>query len=204
LPTCLGPIMLTTVTTIMGLIPMALAINVNFIEKVVAVGSITAIWWIQLSTAIISGLGFSTVLTLVMIPVMLSLPVNIKSAAGWVKDVFTRSQVEQLALASGDINAINKLDSPEIARVPLPERVGELPIVAANETTQAPAKRKPAAAKTPSRKPAKRKVAVKKTGTRSKVAAIKTTTSKASPAKSTTSTRRRKASGTPKIADAAE
>ena len=38
------------------------------------------IWWVQLSTAIISGLGFSTVLTLVLIPVMLSVPANI---SGW-------------------------------------------------------------------------------------------------------------------------
>lgn len=71
------PIMLTTVTTILGLIPMALAINVNFIDRIITVGSITAIWWVQLSTAVISGLAFSTLLTLVLIPVMLSMPTNI-------------------------------------------------------------------------------------------------------------------------------
>ena len=71
------PIMLTTVTTIMGLIPMALTINLNFFSQIISVGSITAIWWIQLSTAIISGLAFSTLLTLVLIPVMLTLPVNV-------------------------------------------------------------------------------------------------------------------------------
>ena len=75
----LRPIMLTTITTILGLIPMALAINVNFFERVISYGSITAIWWIQLSTAVISGLAFSTLLTLILIPVMLSMPANIVS-----------------------------------------------------------------------------------------------------------------------------
>ncbi|QDG78074.1 efflux RND transporter permease subunit [Labrenzia sp. PHM005] len=70
----LRPILLTTVTTIVGLIPMATAVNFDFFTKTIAVGGITAIWWIQLSTAVISGLAFSTVLTLVMIPVMIALP----------------------------------------------------------------------------------------------------------------------------------
>ncbi|MEM6711343.1 MAG: efflux RND transporter permease subunit [Pseudomonadota bacterium] len=68
------PILLTTVTTIAGLIPMALQINFNFFERIIQVGSITSIWWVQLSTAIISGLAFSTVLTLIIVPVMLCLP----------------------------------------------------------------------------------------------------------------------------------
>jgi len=68
------PILLTTITTIAGLIPMATQINLDFFNQVTAVGSITAIWWVQLSTAIISGLAFSTLLTLIMIPVMIAAP----------------------------------------------------------------------------------------------------------------------------------
>ncbi|WP_420336738.1 efflux RND transporter permease subunit [Roseibium sp.] len=68
------PILLTTVTTIVGLVPMATAVNLDFFTQTIAVGGITAIWWIQLSTAVISGLAFSTILTLVMIPVMIALP----------------------------------------------------------------------------------------------------------------------------------
>lgn len=73
----LRPIMLTSATTILGLVPMALTINFNYIERVISYGSITSIWWVQLSTAVISGLAFSTLLTLVLMPVMLSLPANI-------------------------------------------------------------------------------------------------------------------------------
>lgn len=68
------PILLTTITTIAGLIPMALQINLNFFDRVIQVGSITSTWWVQLATAVIFGLAFSTVLTLLIVPVMLCLP----------------------------------------------------------------------------------------------------------------------------------
>jgi multidrug efflux pump len=77
LKTCaqrLRPILLTTITTIMGLVPMALQINFNFFDRVIQVGGITSIWWVQLSTAVIFGLGFSTLLTLIVIPTMLAMP----------------------------------------------------------------------------------------------------------------------------------
>ncbi len=80
----LRPIMLTTMTTILGLIPMALQINMNFFERTIALGGITSVWWVQLSTAIISGLAFSTILTLVVIPSMLACPPTWSvSARGW-------------------------------------------------------------------------------------------------------------------------
>ncbi|TCT05414.1 multidrug efflux pump [Tepidamorphus gemmatus] len=70
----LRPILLTTITTIMGLVPMALQINFDFFAPSIHVGGITSIWWVQLSTAVIFGLGFSTVLTLIVIPTMLAMP----------------------------------------------------------------------------------------------------------------------------------
>ncbi|MEO4044490.1 efflux RND transporter permease subunit [Hoeflea sp. CAU 1731] len=78
----LRPIMLTTITTILGLVPMALQINMDFFSQTISVGGITAIWWVQLSTAIIFGLAFSTMLTLVMIPAMLAMPDNIRRLWG--------------------------------------------------------------------------------------------------------------------------
>ena len=88
------PIMLTTITTIAGLIPMATQINFDFFNRVIAVGSITSIWWVQLSTAVIFGLAFSTVLTLLVIPTMLALPTvwsrTAKSLAGSMQRRFGR------------------------------------------------------------------------------------------------------------------
>jgi len=73
----LRPILLTTTTTIAGLIPMATQVNLDFFNQAITVGGITSVWWIQLSTAIIFGLAFSTILTLVLIPVLLATPSNI-------------------------------------------------------------------------------------------------------------------------------
>ncbi|MDQ0316266.1 efflux RND transporter permease subunit [Amorphus orientalis] len=83
----LRPILLTTITTIAGLIPMATEVNLDFFNRTVAVGGITSIWWIQLSTAIIFGLGFSTLLTLVVVPVALAAPSvwSRKAGALWRK-----------------------------------------------------------------------------------------------------------------------
>ncbi len=91
----LRPILLTTVTTILGLVPMALQINMNFFTQTVSVGGITAIWWVQLSTAIIFGLAFSTMLTLVLIPSMLALPAN-------VRDSWSRIIGRRTPLPAGD------------------------------------------------------------------------------------------------------
>ena len=70
----LRPVLLTTITTICGLLPMALQINLDFFDHSIQLGSITSIWWVQLSTAIIFGLGFATIITLIVTPVMLALP----------------------------------------------------------------------------------------------------------------------------------
>ncbi len=70
----LRPILLTTITTMFGLLPMALEFNVDFFSREVSLGGPVSVWWVQLSTAIIYGLGFSTLLTLILIPVLLAAP----------------------------------------------------------------------------------------------------------------------------------
>ncbi len=74
----LRPILLTTGTTMLGLLPMAIQLNVDFFSRELTYGGPVAAWWVQLSTAIIFGLGFSTLLTLVLVPVMLVAPQAIK------------------------------------------------------------------------------------------------------------------------------
>ncbi len=75
----LRPILLTTITTIMGLIPMATQVTFDFIGRDVLVGGITSSWWVQMSTAIIFGLSFSTILTLLLLPTLLVMPYVIKN-----------------------------------------------------------------------------------------------------------------------------
>jgi multidrug efflux pump len=79
----LRPVLLTTVTTILGLMPMVLGMNVDFIERSVQFGAPSTQWWRQLSTAIVFGLTFATVLTLVATPAALMARTNLR--AWWDK-----------------------------------------------------------------------------------------------------------------------
>lgn len=67
------PVMLTTVTTILGLLPMAIGMNFDLINRNIEFGSPSTQWWTQLATAVAGGLAFATVLTLVLTPCLLVL-----------------------------------------------------------------------------------------------------------------------------------
>jgi len=81
----LRPVMLTTITTICGLLPMVTQTNIDFISRDVTVGAPSTQWWVQLSTAIVFGLSFSTILTLVVTPSALMLRYTIGENVRWVK-----------------------------------------------------------------------------------------------------------------------
>jgi len=69
----LRPVILTTVTTILGLLPMVLQMNIDILGRSITFGAPSTQWWTQLATAIVGGLLFSTVLTLILTPCMLML-----------------------------------------------------------------------------------------------------------------------------------
>lgn len=76
LKTCaqrLRPIFLTTITTILGLLPMVFKLNIDFIHRTISYGAPSTQWWSQLATAVAFGLAFATVLTLVLTPSLLIL-----------------------------------------------------------------------------------------------------------------------------------
>ncbi|WP_425407745.1 efflux RND transporter permease subunit [Hyphococcus sp.] len=73
------PVLLTTATTILGLLPMVFEINVNFSAGTITHGSSTSDWWVLLSSAVVYGLAFSTILTLILTPVMLAAPTVIRN-----------------------------------------------------------------------------------------------------------------------------
>jgi multidrug efflux pump len=72
------PVLLTSVTTILGLMPMVLSTNIDFVTRQVSIGAPSTQWWVQLSTSIVFGLGFSTVLTLLVTPAALMLRANVR------------------------------------------------------------------------------------------------------------------------------
>jgi multidrug efflux pump len=67
------PVLLTSVTTILGLVPMVFAVSIDIINQDIIVGGPSTQVWVQLSTAIAGGLLFATLLTLIFTPCMLVL-----------------------------------------------------------------------------------------------------------------------------------
>jgi multidrug efflux pump len=65
------PVVLTAVTAILGVLPIAFGVNIEFLTREVTVGAPSTQWWIHLSTAIVFGLGFATLLTLIVTPAAL-------------------------------------------------------------------------------------------------------------------------------------
>jgi multidrug efflux pump len=65
------PVALTAITAILGVLPIAFGVNLDFLLREVTVGAPSTQWWISLSTAIVFGLGFATVLTLIVTPAAL-------------------------------------------------------------------------------------------------------------------------------------
>jgi multidrug efflux pump len=73
----LRPVLLTTVTTVLGLMPMVLQLNIDFVNREISQGAPSTQWWVQLATAIVAGLSFATILTLVITPSALMLRENL-------------------------------------------------------------------------------------------------------------------------------
>ena len=73
----LRPVLLTTVTTIVGLMPMVLGVNVNLIEREVSIGAPSSQWWTQLASSVAGGLAFATILTLLLTPSLLMIQANL-------------------------------------------------------------------------------------------------------------------------------
>ena len=81
----LRPVVLTTVTTMIGLLPLASHQSIDFINRTWTSGGNLSTYWVPLAQAIAFGLSFATILTLVVTPALLILPSTIKnSSAKWL------------------------------------------------------------------------------------------------------------------------
>lgn len=85
----LRPVFLTSVTLVLGLLPIMYGINIDFVLREVTQGAPATQWWTQLSTAVVFGLTFCTLLTLVVTPCALLMGANMQ---GWFRRRFRKAK----------------------------------------------------------------------------------------------------------------
>ena len=111
------PVLLTTITTMAGLAPMMFGLSLDFFAGGYSIDSPTALWWKQLATAVVFGLGIATVLTLVFTPSMLALRVWAETYASWIARLLARLSFGRGSRAAQDWalrRAARRVKSPEI------------------------------------------------------------------------------------------
>ena len=69
------PVLLTTITTMAGLAPMMIGLSVSFVDGGYNIDAPSSLWWKQLATAVVFGLGLATILTLIVTPALLAVRV---------------------------------------------------------------------------------------------------------------------------------
>ena len=96
------PVLLTTITTMAGLAPMMFGLSLDFVNGGYSLNSPTALWWKQLATAVVFGLGIATVLTLVFTPSMLALRVWATTYVAWLARALSALSMGRSSRAAQD------------------------------------------------------------------------------------------------------
>jgi multidrug efflux pump len=104
------PVLLTTITTMAGLAPMMFGLSLDFAQGGYTVDSPTALWWKQLATAVVFGLGIATVLTLVVTPALLAMRVWVVTYAEWLAALLASLSLGRASRAARDW-ALNRASS---------------------------------------------------------------------------------------------
>jgi len=96
------PVLLTTITTMAGLAPMMFGLSLDFGGGGYTVDSPTALWWKQLATAVVFGLGIATVLTLIVTPSLLAMRVWVVTYAMWLSQLLAKLSLGRASVAARD------------------------------------------------------------------------------------------------------
>lgn len=84
------PVVLTALTAIFGVLPIAFGLNLELMNHETTIGAPSTQWWISLSSAIVYGLAFATILTLIVTPSMLMLVSRENGQKPWWQRVTRR------------------------------------------------------------------------------------------------------------------
>jgi multidrug efflux pump len=96
------PVMLTTITTMAGLAPMMFGLSLDFFAGGYSIDSPTALWWKQLATAVVFGLGIATVLTLMVTPSLLAIRVWATTYVRWIATLLAKLSMGRASRAAQD------------------------------------------------------------------------------------------------------
>jgi len=96
------PVLLTTITTMAGLAPMMFGLSLDFMNGGYSIDSPTALWWKQLATAVVFGLGIATMLTLVFTPSMLAIRVWFVTYVQWFAQLLAKLSMGRSSKAARD------------------------------------------------------------------------------------------------------
>lgn len=104
------PVVLTAAAAILGVLPIAFGLGLELFHHETTINAPSTQWWISLSSAIVYGLAFATVLTLVVTPSALMVFTREKrstgeSRNGWLSRLFKRSKANDEKSGSGDVAA---------------------------------------------------------------------------------------------------
>ena len=91
------PVVLTAVTTILGLMPMVFELTIQFADRSILVGAPSSQWWTDLASTIAGGLTFATILTLLATPALLVLGDDVSRFGNRVKSRFMKPKQTPLA-----------------------------------------------------------------------------------------------------------
>jgi multidrug efflux pump len=96
------PVLLTTITTMAGLAPMMFGLSLDFAGGGYTIDSPTALWWKQLATAVVFGLGIATVLTLMITPSLLAMRVWATTYVLWFASLLAKLSLGRASKSARD------------------------------------------------------------------------------------------------------
>jgi hypothetical protein len=120
------PVLLTAVTTALGLVPLAIGLNFDFFGLYTSLnpdlfwGGEQAAWWSSMAIAVIVGIIVATALTLIVVPVMYSL---VDDMVAFFRRHFVGEPA--VAVATGVVDARTNQGLPDLRPQPSPQPEGE-------------------------------------------------------------------------------